>query len=76
MTKLHYRGHAYEQRSTMALELIQLRYDRSHFNANPSKLPSTQDLTYRGCRYTTEGRQPIVMTSNIMFCYRGVTYSH
>ena len=76
MNKLLYRGHAYEQRSKMASELIQLRYSPSHFNTSQSKLPSIHNLTYRGCRYTTEGRQPIVMTSNITFCYRGVTYSH
>ena len=75
MTKLLYRGHAYEQRSRVEPGLTQLRYDRSHFKSSQTDLRNAQPFTYRGCSYSTEGRQA-AMTSNIRFCYRGVAYSH
>jgi len=76
MTKLLYRGHTYEQRSRVEPGLTQLRYDRGHFKSNQTELRNGQVFTYRGCRYSIEGRQRAAMTTTIGFCYRGVAYSH
>ena len=76
MTKLQYRGHAYEPRTATEPLPTQLRYDRSHFRTSQPEVGNAQTLTYRGCRYTTEGRQPKAVTSSeTLLCYRGVTYT-
>lgn len=72
MTILHYRGRNYERKSVASTNSTQLRYDRSVISERRQDV--AQDLTYRGCRYTSGQLNFGVSAGD--FHYRGVAYSH